>query len=60
MERGFGNYIHCQSISYRTTRRLMLEYRAPVNIISNRYMCLVHSFMPVRLLMLVGSLDNVN
>ena len=59
MERGFGNYIHCQMISHRTTRRLMLEYRTAVNIMSNKYMYLVHSFMPVSLLTLVGSPDNV-
>ena len=59
VERGFGNYIHCQMISHRTTR-LMLEYRTPVNIVSNKYLYLVRSFMPVCLLTLVGTPDNVN
>ena len=60
VERGFGNYIHCQMISHRTTRHLMLEYRTPVNAVSSKYLYLVHSFMTVRLLTLVGTPDNVN
>ena len=60
VERGFGNYIHCQMISHQTTRHLMLEYRTPVNIVSNKSLNLVRSFMPVHLLTLVGTPDNVN
>ena len=60
VERGFGNYIQCQLISHRTTRRLMLEYRTPINVVSNKYLYLVHSSMTARLLMLIGTPDNVN